>query len=88
VFNAPRLAPSSWNCTLAIPIPLAALAVTVAVPRSKLAAAGAVMDTVGAWLLTVTETAVDVVVLPAVSLAIAVRLWLPPAKVVVFQEAE
>ena len=52
---------------------LPALSETVIVPETE-PAVGAVMETVGAELSTVTETAAEVVVLPAASRATAVRL--------------
>jgi hypothetical protein len=71
-----------------MPMALEVLAVIATVPRSRLAAEGAVIEIVGAWLLTVTEMVADVAVLPAVSRATAVSVWLPPATAVVFKEIE
>ena len=92
VSSTPRLAPSSRNCTPATPMLSAAVAVTVIVPVT-VPAAGAVIDTVGGvvsatGLLTVTETLVEVVLLPAASRALAVRTCVPLVTVVVFQEIE
>src|SRR5438552_3824052 len=47
VFSAPRLAPSSWNCTPTTPTLSAAVAVTETVPDTVVPAVGAVIDTVG-----------------------------------------
>src|SRR5688572_4805592 len=47
VSRVPRLAPSSWNCTLATPTLSLALAETDTEPETLAPAAGAVMDTVG-----------------------------------------
>src|SRR3989475_7025235 len=47
VSSAPRLAPSSLNCTPATPTLSVALAETVTVPATVAPAAGAVIDTVG-----------------------------------------
>ncbi len=43
---------------------------------------------VGATLLTVTVMTAEVVVLPAASRAVALRVWVPLPRVVVFQEKE
>jgi hypothetical protein len=53
VFAAPRLAPSNWNCTLAIEAPALAVAfaLTIAVPDTVAAFAGAVIETVGGALV-------------------------------------
>jgi hypothetical protein len=58
------------------------------VPLTVAPLAGAVIVAVGAELSTVTFTAVDVVVLPAASLATAVKLCAPLETPVVFQEIE
>jgi hypothetical protein len=87
----PRLAPSNWNCTLATPTLLAAVAVTVRVPETLAPLAGEVIDTVGGAVLvlfTVTVTLALVVLLPAVSLAIARSVCEPLLDVVVFHETE
>ena len=66
-------------------------ALTVVVPDTVDPDAGAVMLTEGgvvSVLETVTETGDEVVRLPAVSLAIAVRVWDPLPAAVVFQETE
>src|SRR5438128_618925 len=93
VTSAPRLAPSSLNCTPATPTLSVAVAETVTVPATEAPAAGAVIDTVGGvvsgtGLFTVTLTAAEVVVLPAASRATAVTLCEPLLAVVVFQETE
>jgi hypothetical protein len=93
VSNAPRLAPSSWNCTLATPTLSLALAVTEIVPLTVAPFAGALIDTVGGvvsdvLLLTVTVTVALVVALPAASLAIARTVCDPLLDVVVFHETE
>jgi hypothetical protein len=89
VSREPRLVPSNWNWTLAIPTVLEGLAETVIVPETVAPAVGAVSDTVVVvTLLTVTVTAAEVVCVPAVSVTIAVRLWLPFAIPVVFHDAE
>jgi hypothetical protein len=77
VIGLPTLAPSSWNCTLATPMLLVALAVTVAVPDTVAPLAGAVIDTTGGAVLELFTTngtpALDAV-LPAPSVALAVRV--------------
>src|SRR6185436_7225910 len=89
VSSAPRLMPSSLNCTPATPtLSVAVAEIVTAVPDTVAPAAGAVIATVGAVvsaLLTVTLTAADVVVLPAASRATAVNVCRPFAVVVVFQ---
>jgi hypothetical protein len=85
----PRFAPSSWNCTLATPMLLDALAVTTTVADTVAPFAGEVIETVGGgvvWLFTVTVIPALVVLLPAVSLAIAVRAWAPLLVFVVSHE--
>src|SRR5207253_1723480 len=89
--SAPKLAPSSLNCTPATPTLSAALAETVTAPATVAPAAGAVIDTVGGVvsgteLVTVTLTAAAVAVLPAASRATAVTLCVPLLAVVVFQK--
>ena len=60
VSRAPKLAPSSWNCTLATPTLSLAFAVTETVPLTVAPFAGAVIETVGGVvsvvLLTLTAT--------------------------------
>jgi hypothetical protein len=61
------------------------------VPETVAPLAGEVIDTVSGVVLvlfTVMDTAVLVVLFPAVSVAMAVRLCLPFAKVVVFNDCE
>ena len=79
VTSAPRFAPSSLNCTPATPTLSLALAVTEMLPVTVVPGAGAVTDTVGAVLSfdAVTTTAVEVVLLPARSRAIAVSVCVP-----------
>ena len=87
----PRFAPSSKNCTDATPRVAVALAVTEIVPETVAPDAGDVIDTAtagGVILFTVIETAELVALLFDVSVAIAVRLCLPLASVVVFKDAE
>jgi hypothetical protein len=75
VAAAPKLEPSAWNCTLAIPTLDDAVAVTVIVPLSVAPEAGDVIETVGfPALSTVIETAALVAVLLSLSVATAVRL--------------
>ena len=91
VSRPPRLALSSWNCTLATPTLSAAVAVTETVPETVASFAGAVMETVGgvvSALFTVTVTTALVVEFPAASLAMARSVCDPLLAVVVFQEAE
>src|SRR5882672_9551774 len=89
ISSAPRLAPSSRNCTPTTAILSLAVALSVTLAPATVAPfAGAVIATVGgvpSTLLTVTVTAVAVVVLLAASRATAVRTWLPLAVDVVFQ---
>src|SRR5207249_1444311 len=69
VTSAPRLAPSSLNCTPATPTLSLALAVTGTVPETVAPAAGEVIDTEGGVVSfdTVTVTPAEVVTLPAAS---------------------
>src|SRR4051812_18524304 len=88
VSSAPRLTPSSLNCTPTTAMLSAAFALTATAPSTVAPAAGALMETVGtvpSTLLTVTGTAADVVLLPAASRATAVSVWLPFVPSVVFQ---
>src|SRR5436190_547487 len=70
------------------PVLSVAVVLTVTVPFMLLPAVGAVIETVGAALSTFTETAVEVVVLPAASRATAVKLCVPLVAVVLFQVTE
>src|SRR6185436_1289671 len=89
VSSAPRLAPSSLNCTPTTPMLSEAVAETASVvPDTVAPLAGAVIATVGSVvsaLLTVTVTFVAVAVFPAASRATAVSVWVPFATVVVSQ---
>ena len=67
----PTFAPSTRNCTLCTPTASEALAVTVGVPDTVAPALGELIETVGALLSTLTATAAEVRVLPAVSVATA-----------------
>src|SRR5437899_7493795 len=86
VSSAPRLAPSSLNCTPTTPTLSVALAETVIVPATFVPATGAVSEAVGGALSTVTLTAAEVAVFPAASRATAVRVCAPLVAVGVFQE--
>src|SRR5580658_3558301 len=91
VSRAPRFEPSTWNCTLATATLSEALAVTVMVPETVAPEAGEVMETLGgvvSALFTVMETAELVALLPAVSMATAVRECLPLVSVPVLRDAE
>src|SRR5258708_38994219 len=94
VLSAPRLAPSSRNCTPATPTLSEALAVTVTVPDTVWPLLGEVMLTVGGVvsegepLATVTVTAAEAVRLPAASRATAASVCEPCLPVPVLQEAE
>ncbi len=73
----PRFAPSTWNCTLAMPTLSEAVALTVIVPLTVALFAGVVIATLGgvtSLLFTVTVTPVLVVAFPEVSVAIAVSV--------------
>jgi hypothetical protein len=73
----PRFAPSSWNCTLATPMLLDALAVTTTVADTVAPFAGEVIETVGGVeveLLILTCTPALVAVFPEVSAATAVMV--------------
>ncbi len=82
------MAPSSLNCTLAIPAePVAEAETVTALPLTVAPFAGAVMETDGAvTLLTVTEIPAAVPTLPAVSVATADRVWAPLDTAVVSHE--
>ena len=91
VSSPPTLVPSTLNCTPATPTLSAALAAKFTVPDTVAPAAGAVTDTVGAWvsgaaLETVIDTGAEVVTLPAASRATAVTLWVPLATDVEFHD--
>src|SRR5437016_5603598 len=86
VSSAPRLAPSSLNCTPTTPTLSVALAETVIVPATEAPAVGAVSETVGGALSTVTLTTAEVAVFPAASRATAVRVWAPLVVVVLVHE--
>jgi hypothetical protein len=79
VTAVPAFTPSSWNCTLATPIPLVALATTTVVPDSVTPFAGDVIVTTGGAtaLFTVTVSLALVVLFPAVSVATAFNVWVP-----------
>src|SRR5437870_2645708 len=86
VTSAPRLAPSSLNCTPTTPTLSVALAETVTVPATVAPATGIVIETVGGVVsATVTLTAGAVAVLPAASRATAVRMCAPAEASAVFQ---
>src|SRR5437867_312477 len=91
VSSAPRLAPSTRNCTPATPTLSEAEALTVTVPDTVAPEAGAERQT-AVWVEsacdTVTRTGDEVVRFPAASLATAVRVCEPLPTVVVFQETE
>jgi hypothetical protein len=84
VTAAPRFAPSSWNCTDAIPAVAVAFAITVTVP-DRLPPVGLVMLIAGAEA-SETLTPLDVVVCPRVSVAMAVRVCAPLEAEVVFHK--
>jgi hypothetical protein len=92
VCSEPKSTPSSRNCTLAMPILLEALAVTVTVLETVAPDAGEVMDTVGGGVVLVLLTVMDmpalVVLVPEVSLATAVSVCFPFTRVVVFRDWE
>jgi hypothetical protein len=92
VTAAPRLEPSTSNCTLATPTLSDAVAVTVIVPETAAPELGELIDTVGGVvpdvLFTVMVSTALVALFPDVSTATAVRLCLPFAKVVVFKDCE
>jgi hypothetical protein len=86
------LEPSTWNCTLPTATLSDAVAESVIVPETVAPETGEVIETVGGVvsdvLFTVMDTAVLVVLFPEVSAATAVRLCLPFARVVVFNDCE
>src|SRR5438876_4633650 len=79
-----KLALTPLNVTTVAPVKFVPLIVTM-VPTGPLV--GVKLVIVGAFI-TVTLTAAEVAVLPAASRATAVKLWLPFALKVVFQETE
>src|SRR5213593_1686586 len=64
VTSAPKLTPSSLNCTPTTPTLSVALAETVIVPETVALAAGAVMETVGGVVSTTVSVAVLLVIDP------------------------
>src|SRR5207248_381193 len=86
VSSASKGAPSSKNCTPTTPTLSVALAPTVTAPDPDAPLAGAVMETVGGVLSTVTLTLALVVVLPAASRATAESVCAPSAPAPVSQE--
>ena len=89
VSSAPRLAPSSVNCTPATPDPglSVAVALRVTVPDTfPLGGSGEAHRGRGVIGVTVTLTAVDVVLLLAASRATAVSRWVPLLTWVVFHD--
>ncbi len=84
----PTLLPSTRNCTLCTPTLSDAVAVTDTVSDTSAPAAGAVTDTFGSELSTVTVTFVEVPVFPAASRATALSVWEPFVSVVVFTSTE
>src|SRR5262249_32931542 len=93
VSSAPRLAPSSLNCTPATPTLSEALAVTATVPETVAPFAGAGRVTEGGGvsgggaLLTVTVTDAELLI-PAASRAVAESVCVPLATAAVFHETE
>src|SRR5260221_8091510 len=75
--SAPRLAPSSLNCTPTRPTLSEAVALTLTVPARIAPATGALMLTLGGELSTSTVTAAELRVLPAASRATAVSVCEP-----------
>ena len=65
-----------------------ALAETVIVLATEAPAVGAVSETVGGALSTVTLTTAEVAVFPAASRATALRVWMPLLAMVVFHDRE
>ena len=76
--SAPRLAPSSLNCTPTTPVSSEALAVTVTVPLTDCPAAGAVIDAVGGAVSVEAPPNVAVMVVSAMSRAEQVPVPLQP----------
>src|SRR5205085_1605006 len=86
----PMAAPSMQNWTPTTPTLSAALAATLTVPETVVPLVGPVTDAVGACvsgttLETVTLSPLDVVLLPAASRSIAVKVWAALVAAVVFQ---
>ena len=89
VSSAPRLAPSSWNCTPTTPTLSEAVAETVTVPETVAPELGDVTLTVGAVVSeTVTLMEADVEVLLAASRATALSVCVPMEAVAVFHDTE
>jgi hypothetical protein len=91
VSRLPKLAPSSWNCTLATPTLSLAFAVTEIVPLTVAPPAGLLIETVGGVvsgvpLLTFTVTPALVAVFPDRSVATAEMMWLALERATVFKE--
>ena len=87
----PKFVPSNRNCTPVMASLAEAVATTVTVPETVAPLAGEVIDTVSGIVLvlfTIIDTAALVALFPEVSVAIAVRVCLPLAKVVVFKDCE
>lgn len=86
VSSAPWLPPSIVNWTPATPtLSLAVAVIETLLPDTVAPLVGAVRETVGTELSTVTVTVLLVVVLPALSVVTAVKVWLPLLAVVVSQ---
>ncbi len=77
---------STLNCTPKTPTLSVALAEMVTVPESIAPEAGAVMETLGGTLSTVTLTGGAVPMTPAASRATALRMCMPPGLKVVFHK--
>ncbi len=90
VSSAPMLAPLTLNWTPTTPTLSAALAVTLIVPETVAPFAGELMLTVGGILslATVTVMESEMNCRPSTSRATAVRVCVPLAALVVFQETE
>src|SRR5687767_8792881 len=90
VTSDPRLVPFSLNCTPATPTLSIADATSAIEPETVNPVVGDVMEMTGATLsmFTVTVMLADVVLLPAASRAIAVRVWEPADAVLGFQTTE
>ena len=74
--------PSRYSSTFVMPLALDALTATETVPLTTAPAAGDVTAAVGAPLAATNATALDVVELPAVSVAVACTVCGPSATVV------
>src|SRR2546430_10783310 len=80
VTSAPKLTPSSLNCTPTTPTLSEALALTATAAATVEAAAGAVIATLGgapSTLLPLPTSGAEAARLPAASRATAVTVWLP-----------